>query len=172
MKAKILLQENDFTANQYIGIAERRYSNWSKLESLFMKMGLDPKTTENMDQLNAKLQAKFQFKEATKEFNLEALGVTGYYNEAVKLLNSNDWSKQEPTPESIEAIRETYRVYANSENQIEAYNLCKRMFNDIARAKELGILEDFMLLPFSENCNVYGYRIKNEALNSLVMNVS
>ncbi|TDE44477.1 hypothetical protein E0I26_08920 [Flavobacterium rhamnosiphilum] len=171
MKKRILLNENEFTANQYIGIAERQHENWNKLESLLVKMGLDAKNIESIDQLNEKLKDKFQFPNASKEFNLESLGFTAYYNQATKILNTNDWSKEKPTSESIEAIKEKHRIYTNSDKQIEAYELCQRMFKDIARAKELGLIVDYHLFDFSENCRVYGYRIKNDILGNMIMKV-
>lgn len=171
MKNRILLNENELVAESLIEMAKRQYGNWNKLNEALIVMKLDAKEIQGIDKLDEKIKENFQFPNASKEFNLEALGYVKSYEKAVKILKANDWSREEPTPKKIEAIKEKSRIYTTSDKQIEAYELGQRMVADMIKAKELGLIANYEHFYFSSGGNSEPYRLNETALKRIVSRI-
>lgn len=142
MQNRILLKENSDLSKSIIDSEMNRFSKQQEVLQLLQNCGLKLTKVNNWNDVDAELQKNFQFKNASLEFNLEALGCNNSYQTAKELYH--DFLRglmfvDEVTDKRIEEIKEEYRVYATSKNQIEAYNLALTIIENLNKAIDLGI---------------------------------
>lgn len=136
---KILLKEDKGAAQNAINAINQGYQNGLELLKKLSDLGLELNEVKNW-QKDIEPHFKQQFPNSSLDFNLEASGAKVLYFEAEQLFKSSpNLFFVKPTTEEIEAIQEHYKVYAESEKQIEAYNLVHTVAKDLNRLKELGI---------------------------------
>lgn len=140
MKKRILLQENENVANSMIATHQRKQNNAQSILSILKEIGL---SLESFGSWEREVEQHFrtQYPKASLDFCLDAAGIKEPYRiaESFYLANKNDLSFEQLTDEGKEEIRESYRKYAETENQIEAYNLAHSIVKDLNRLQELGI---------------------------------
>lgn len=133
---KILLLNNTAAAESAIAVVNEGYKNGMNLLSKLSDLGLELTEVKNW-QKEVEPHFKQQFPNSTLDFNLEASGLKNQYFEAEQLFKtSHNLFFVKPTTEEIEAIQEHYKVYAESEKQIEAYNLVHTVAKDLNRLNE------------------------------------
>ena len=142
MQNKILLQERAELSKSIIDNEINRFSKQQELLQLLQDCGLKLTKVNNWSEIDAELQKNLQFKNATLEFNLEALGVIRKYETAKALYN--DYLRNLPfvdevTDERIESIKEEYRIYTANDKQIEAYQLALTIIENLNKAIDLGM---------------------------------
>lgn len=136
---KILLKEDKKGAENAIAAINKGYADGLNLLKKLSVLGLE--LTEVKDwKKEVEPHFKQQFPDASLDFNLEANGTKVLYFEAEQLFKTaSNLFFVKPTTEEIEAIQEHYKVYAETDNQIEAFNLVHTVAKDLNRLKELGI---------------------------------
>jgi hypothetical protein len=142
MKNRILLQENENVAQSVIDLEQNHATNWKKVGNLLNECGLNVQDIDNWTEIEALLSKDFQFPKATIEFNLDALGIRTQYEQAKELYEKKLKGIRyniEVTPERIEEIKEEYRVYATTQNQIDAINTARSIVESVNKLNELGI---------------------------------
>lgn len=93
-------------------------------------------------ELESKIKESFPFPAGDEKFNLEALGVYDAYNTLKEYhrINSFAFDAEPLTAEKIEAITESNRIYSTTPEQNEAFQLAQTLFDNLNRAKELGLI--------------------------------
>jgi len=140
MKKRILLSENATVANSVIAQKQNNFVNGKKVLSGLKGLGL---SLDIVNDWKEDVEPHFlkQFPGSTLDFNLDAKGIKAEYNELAAFYKTNrgNLTYDEPTAEELEAVRESYRQYAESEKQIEAYQLAHDVVNGLNRLKDLGV---------------------------------
>lgn len=142
MKNRILLKENEGLSKSMIDFEMNRFSKQQELLQLLQDCGLKITKINSWSEVDLELQKNFQFKNATLEFNLEALGVNRTYETAKALYDEflrNLPFVDEVTDERIESIKEEYRIYTANDKQIEAYQLALTIIENLNKAIDLGM---------------------------------
>ena len=138
---KILLNENEAFSNLVIKEYNDNYAKGKTLLSMLSKLGC---TVVNFDNWQTVEQHFMQdFPKATLEFNLQANGIEAEYLEAKAFHQRGGLSYVPMTAEQEEVIRETHRIYAATDKQIEAYQLINETVSNFNRLAELGLKMDF-----------------------------
>ncbi|SHL02933.1 hypothetical protein [Flavobacterium xanthum] len=140
MKKRILLQENENVANSVIAAHQRKENNSQRILTILKEIGLSLESFENWER-EVEQHFRTQYPKASLDFCLDAAGIKEPYRQAESLYKEhyNDLSFEKLNDEGKEAIRESYRQYAETENQIEAYNLAHSIVKDLNQLQELGI---------------------------------
>lgn len=139
---KILLHENTNAYNELISNAKNAYSNGINLISKLDKLGLTVSKVENWEAIE--LEFKKDYPKASLQFNIDANGITEQYREAEAFyLKHRLQMSFEPITESqILEIKESQRVYATTEKQIEAIELFNTVKDSLLKLKDLGVILD------------------------------
>lgn len=146
---KILLKEEKGAENAIAAI-NKGYADGLNLLKKLSVLGL--KLNEVKDwKKEVEPHFKQQFPNSSLSFNLEATGLESQYFEAEQLFkSSHNILFTAPTVEELEELQEHYKVYAESEKQIEAYNLIHDTVKNLNRIKELGL--PFNAMSVSDLC--------------------
>jgi len=136
---KILLKEDNAGAENAINAINKGYQDGLTLLQKLSVFGLE--VTEVKDwKKDVEPYFKQQFPNSTLDFNLEASGLKKQYFEAEQLFKtSHNILFAKPTADELEAVREHYRTYAETEKQVEAYNLIHDTVKNLNSIKELGL---------------------------------
>lgn len=94
------------------------------------------------NELDSKIKENFPFPAGDEKFNLDALGIYAAYNTLKEYhrINSFAFGVEPLTAERIEAITESNRIYSATPEQNEAFQLAQTLFENLNRAKELGLI--------------------------------
>lgn len=137
---KILLKDNKEIAESIINAANVNYNNAKTLLSKLSKIGLD---LDSVNDWTNEVEAEFRkdYPKADLDFCLSANGIKDQYREAEAfyLNNINALSFEALTDEQENVIREKNRQYAQTDTQIESYQLAHDIVNGLNRLKDLGI---------------------------------
>ncbi|SHM35672.1 hypothetical protein [Flavobacterium xanthum] len=175
MKERILLQENENVANSVIAAHERKSNNGTQILTMLDQLGLKLSSFESWPR-EVEQNFRKEYPKASLDFCLDAAGIKEPYRiaESFYLANKNDLSFEQLTKEQIEAIREQYRTYADSDIQIELHNLAHKVAKDLNRLQELGISVNhyqtnaFCSVLISENGKVQTY---TKGLNAKILSL-
>ena len=145
MTTKILLDDRTELANKVIIELSQSYENGKKMLSLLAAIGIEK--SEITDWQEIETLCKKDFPKATIQFNIEANGIEKEYKEAEAfyLKHRNSISYSPISEEEKEINRESVRIYADTPQQIEAYNLIMQTIDNLNRLGELGVKIDFTL---------------------------
>lgn len=93
-------------------------------------------------ELDSKIKENFPYPAADEKLNLDLLGVYDAYNNLKEYhrINSFAFDVEPLTAEKIEAITESNRIYSATPEQNEAFQLAQTLFDNLNRAKELGLI--------------------------------
>lgn len=136
---KILLKENEVAYNQLLSYEISKYDNGKTLLAMLAKIGLNLSSVENWESIEQEF--KKDYPKANLTFNLQANGIEQEYKEAeAYYLKHRQAMTFEPlTEDQQEAIREQYRLYATTPQQIEAHGLINSIVDNFNRLYELGV---------------------------------
>ena len=140
---KILLKENEIISDEIIQNARIAYSNRQVLISKLNNLGL---TVNSVTDWTEQVENHFKqgFSNAPIKFNIDALGITDQYLEVEAFYLKNQYQMRfvPVTDEQIEEIKESQRVYATTESQIEAIELFNTIKDNLLKLKDLGVVLD------------------------------
>lgn len=139
MNNKILLKENEVIYNEVIYNEKQQFENGKTLLRLLAKIGIVKTELTNWSEIESLVSVDYP--KATIQFNIDANGITEQYREAEAfyLKHYQRLSFEPITPEQIEAIKEKHRIYATTEEQLEAYALINTVVDSLNRLIDLGI---------------------------------
>lgn len=147
---KILLKDDNAGAENAINAINQGYQDGLNLLQKLSVLGLEVKEVKDW-QKDVEPYFKQQFPNSTLDFNLEASGLKKQYYEAEQLFKtSHDILFAKPTADELEAVREHYKTYTQTEKQVEAYNLIHDTVKNLNSIKELGL--PVSVMSVSELC--------------------
>lgn len=160
---KILLKDDKAASKKAIEAINQGYNDGLNLLKQLKNLELELTEVKNWNEIQSHFME--QFPNSSLEFNLEASGLKKQYYEAEKLFKSSQNIRfVEPTPEEVEQVSERYKVYAESEKQISAYNLIHDTVKNLNTIKSLGLpvnamsVSDVCPLMVSDKGNVEVYQ--------------
>ncbi len=155
---KILLDDRQALANNVIKELSQTFENGQKMLSLLKEIGIDK--TELTDWAEIETICKANFPNATIQFNIEANGIEKQYRDAEEFYRKNKGALSfEPMSEQEkENERENLRIYATTDNQIEAHALILQTIDNFNRLQELGVNLDYSNAHFLNKVFSYDYR--------------
>lgn len=176
MNTRILLDQRENLSNSVIESKTRQYSNGKKLLSMLNGIGLE---VEAVNDWTKEVEATFraEYPNASLDFCLDAKGIKEPYRVAETFYKANfgNLSFEELTAEQLEAIKEQYCIFAETENQIEAFNLAHSVAKDLTRLKSLKMpIDGFFIMklaPFLHKTDNGKIAVNEKSLNSYVQSL-
>ena len=137
MTKRILLKENESRANVEIKEYSDAYEKGKRLLAMLKNLGYEVQRVDNWETVEQHFTKDYP--KATLSFNLNANGIEAEYLAAKDFHHRGGLSFEALTVDKQEAIREKNRIYAETDKQIEAYNLMHRITDDLNKLESLGV---------------------------------
>jgi hypothetical protein len=139
---KHLIKENQLLSTAIIKERNQHFANGQILLQKLNELGLELTKLDSWNQVDEFV--KTAYPKAAISFCLEAQGITEPYNEAKKYYDSKlgQLAYTPLTDAAAEQIKESNRVYATTQKELEVVQLFNSVKNNLLRLQELGIRID------------------------------